>query len=146
VDDLADRGLALSAEDKRTLGDLLVDQVEFANVLVLSKTDLMAPEDVGRLEGVLHHLNPRARQVRAMMGAVDLRNVLGTGLFDPEKAAESAGWARELAGEHTPETEEFGIKSFVYRARRPFHPVRLNGASGFRVGAESRVRRQQVAG
>ncbi|MBX3183608.1 MAG: zinc metallochaperone GTPase ZigA [Polyangiaceae bacterium] len=126
ADDLSDRELAVGPEDERSLGDLLAEQVEFANVLVLSKVDRVTDEHVARLEGVLRHLNPSARVVRASHGAVPLDAVLGTQLFDPERAAEYAGWAKELAGEHTPETEAFGIISFVYRVRRPFHPERLH--------------------
>ncbi|MBX3259751.1 MAG: zinc metallochaperone GTPase ZigA [Labilithrix sp.] len=126
VDDLDARGLALGLEDRRTIADLLVEQVEFADVLVLSKTDLVAEEELGRLEAILHHLNPGARIVRALHGAAPLDAVLDTHLFDEGKAATRAGWARELAGLHTPETEAYGIASFVYRARRPFHPARLS--------------------
>jgi G3E family GTPase len=126
TDDLRARGIALSTEDDRTIVDLLVDQVEFANILVLSKTDLVEASDLERLEGILHHLNPEARIVRAEHGRVPVESILGTGLFDDAKAASYAGWAKELAGIHTPETEEYGITSFVYRDRRPFHPTRLH--------------------
>jgi G3E family GTPase len=125
TDDLRARGIALGPEDTRTIVDLLVDQVEFANVLVVSKTDLVEASDLARLEGILHHLNPDARIVRADHGRVPVGAVLGTSLFDDAKAATYAGWAKELLGIHTPETEEYGISSFVFRARRPFHPVRL---------------------
>jgi len=124
-DDLRARGIALGVQDERTVADLLVEQVEFANVLVVSKTDLVSPEELGRLEGILHHLNPEARVVRAKHGRAPLDAVLDTNLFDYEKASRYPGWAKELAGDHTPETVEYGIKSFVYRARRPFHPRRL---------------------
>jgi G3E family GTPase len=123
--DLRARGVALSEEDGRTLVDLLVDQVEFADVLVVTKTDLVLPDDASRLLGVLGHLNPTARVLVADHGRVPVGEILCTGRFDPERASTHAGWARELAGHHTPETEAYGIRSFVYRARRPFHPARL---------------------
>ena len=125
-EDLRERGIALGPDDERTIVDLLVDQVEFANVLVISKADLVNASDLERLEGILHHLNPEARLVRAEHGRVPIDAVLGTGLFDDAKAATYAGWAKELAGIHPPETEEYGIGSFVYRARRPFHAERLH--------------------
>lgn len=125
TDDLRQRGIASGEGDTRTIVDLLVDQVEFANVLVVSKIDLVPEDEARRLEAILRQLNPGARVVRASRGRVRLGDVMSTGLFDEGRAAESAGWARELAGQHTPETLEYGIKSFVYRARRPFHPVRL---------------------
>ena len=125
MDDLVARGLAVSPEDRRAIGHLLVDQVEFANVLLLTKADLSTDDDVERLEGVLQHLNPEARILRAPFGKVGLRHVLDTKLFDDAKASQAAGWARELAGFHTPESEEYGIESFVFRSRRPFHPKRL---------------------
>ncbi|HEY0469418.1 MAG TPA: zinc metallochaperone GTPase ZigA [Polyangiaceae bacterium] len=124
-EDLRGRGIALGPEDERTLADLLIEQVEFSNVLVISKTDLVLPAELARLRRILHHLNPDARIIEALQGNVSLDAVLDTNLFDQVKAANSAGWAKELAGEHTPESAEFGIASFVYRARVPFHPARL---------------------
>jgi G3E family GTPase len=124
-DDLVDRGVALGEDDRRSLSDLLIEQVEFADVLVLGKTDLVTPQEVSRLEGVLHHLNPRAKIVRAAQGAVSIDAILDTGLYDPQASEQAAGWMQELAGVHTPETEAFGIRSFVFKARRPFHPQRF---------------------
>jgi G3E family GTPase len=118
-------GMGMSAEDNRTLSDLLIDQVEFANVIILNKTDLASPEQVEALEGVLHQLNPAARLIRTEQGRIDLSEIINTGLFDMAAAQQSAGWLQELQGTHTPETEEYGISSFVFKARRPFHPQRL---------------------
>lgn len=125
ADSLQARDQALGAEDERTVTDLLVDQVEFADVIILNKIDLVTDEALGEVEAVIHHLNPEARILRAERGRVPLDELLDTGRFDYEKAASSAGWLRELAGQHVPETEAYGIASFVYRARRPFHPQRL---------------------
>jgi G3E family GTPase len=124
-DDLRARKIALGDDDKRSIADLLVEQIEFANVLVISKLDLVSPAEAERLEGMLRHLNPDARIVRGEHGKVPLDAVLGTGLFDFEKAAQAPGWLKELRGEHVPETVEYGIASFVYRARTPFHPERF---------------------
>ncbi len=123
--DLRDRSLEVGEEDDRTIGDLLIDQVEFADVLVLNKCDLMSAQHVAELEALLHRLNPTAHILRAERGRVPLSEIVNTGRFDLERASSMAGWARELAGDHVPETEEYGISSFVYRARRPFHPERL---------------------
>lgn len=125
VDDLRKRGAALSVADERSVVDLLVDQVEFCNVLVVNKVDRVSAEELARLEAILHHLNPGARIVHAMWGKVALGEIVHTGLFDFEQAASAPGWLRELRGEHVPETEVYGIGSFVYRARRPFHPQRF---------------------
>lgn len=127
-DRLDQRGLAAAEGDERGISDLLVDQVEFADVLVLNKTDLAAPEQLTAVEGILRELNPSARLVHAHRGVVDLAEVLDTGRYDPVTAATSPGWAQELAGTHTPETEEYGIRSVTYRADRPFHPARLAAA------------------
>ena len=122
---LKELGMGMSDEDNRTLSDLLIDQVEFANVIILNKTDVASPEQVEALEGVLRKLNPDAKFIRAEQGRIDLGEIINTGLFDMEAAQQSAGWLKELQGEHTPETEEYGISSFVFKARRPFHPQRL---------------------
>ncbi|MBK7750894.1 MAG: GTP-binding protein [Candidatus Obscuribacter sp.] len=123
--ELKDRNLGISEEDDRSIADLLVDQVEFANVIVLNKTDLLEPKKLDELRSVIKHLNPDARIVESKFGQIDCKNILNTGLFDFTKAAEAPGWMKEMRGEHVPETEEYGISSFVYRARRPFHPERF---------------------
>jgi G3E family GTPase len=124
-EDLKARRLALGDDDERMVSDLLVEQVEFADVLVLSKLDLVRPERASQLEAMLRYLNPEARQVRARFGQVPLGEVLDTGRFDMARAAQAPGWLRELRGSHQPESETYGVSSFVYRARRPFHPGRL---------------------
>ncbi|MCU0647244.1 MAG: GTP-binding protein [Gemmatimonadaceae bacterium] len=125
VDDLRDRAVALGEDDERTIADLLADQVEFANVLVINKADRVSDAQLAELRAILHHLNPDATQIVATRGVVDPHALLETGRFDFAEAERAPGWQKELAGIHTPETEEYGISSFVYRARRPFHPARL---------------------
>jgi len=122
---IRDRGESLGEEDERTVVDLLVDQIEFANVILISKTDLVDAEQLGRVEGIIRQLNPVADVIRIQKGDVPLKQILNTGVFDLEKAQMSPGWIKELLGEHVPETEEYGISSFVYKARKPFHPERF---------------------
>jgi len=124
-DELRDRNLGLDEEDDRNIVDLIVDQIEFANVLILNKIDLLESDEQGRLEDILRHLNPDARIIKSEFGEVPLNEILNTGLFSLEAASEAPGWLKELRGEHIPESEEYGITSFVYRQRRPFHPERL---------------------
>jgi G3E family GTPase len=126
ADFLAQRGATAGEGDERTLGALLAEQVECADVIVINKADLM--DDVQRLDlaASLAALNPVAKLVFAERGRVPLAEVLGTGRFDLERASQMSGWARALAGDHTPETEEYGIASFVIRERRPLHPQRFN--------------------
>jgi G3E family GTPase len=123
---LIDRALTNMEGDHRTIVNLLVDQVEFANVIVLNKTDLATPEMLGTLEATLRKLNPGARIIQSEQGRIDPAHIMGTQLFNMEEAESSAGWKKELeGGAHTPETEEYGIRSFVFRDRRPFHPERF---------------------
>ena len=125
ADALADRDLALNAEDDREVVGLLVDQVEFADVIVLNKTDLLTPKKLDQMEGILRSLNSSARIVRAERGRVPLGEVLDPKRFDIDRASEAPGWMAVLRGEGQPETAEYGITSFVYRARRPLHPERF---------------------
>jgi G3E family GTPase len=127
-DELKARKLELSDQDNRTIVDLLIDQVEFANVLLLNKSDLVTQNQLEQLKAILHHLNPEAEIIISEHGKVPLTEVLGTKLFDLDRASRSAGWIKELMGEHIPETEEYGISSFVYHSRKPFHPQRLSTA------------------
>ncbi|NGZ77820.1 GTP-binding protein [Saccharibacillus alkalitolerans] len=120
------RGQATAEDDTRDVTDLLIDQVEMCDVLLLNKCDLVEEEELARLEGVLRKLQPSAKIIRTVRGEVDPAEILNTGRFDFEQASLAPGWIRELQKEeHTPETEEYGIGSFVYRRRRPFHPERL---------------------
>jgi G3E family GTPase len=122
---LKERGQAMNEDDERTVADLFVDQVEFANVILVNKVDLVSAEDRAELLGTLKALNPSARILETERSQVPLDVVLDTGLFDMEKAQTSARWVQELNGLHTPETEEYGISSFVFQSRRPFHPKRF---------------------
>jgi G3E family GTPase len=122
---LRDRGESLGEEDERGVVDLVTDQLEFADVVVLNQIDRATPEQRRNSIALLKALNPTAQIVEAEFGKVPLESILDTQRFDFERAREAPGWAREMRGEHTPETEAYGISSFVYRARRPFHPRRL---------------------
>jgi G3E family GTPase len=122
---LRERGQVAGEDDHRLLVDLLIEQVEFADVIVLNKADLVNPDELGQLEALLQSFNPGASIVRATHGQVPLGTVLETGRFDFVRAQQAAGWAKALSGAHLPESEEFGITSFVYRARRPFDPTRF---------------------
>ena len=123
---LQDTGESLGEEDERTVADLLVDQVEFADVLLISKTDLASPADIERLTAILKTLNTHAKIVPISQGQVNVDEVLNTGLFNFERAQQAPGWLKEMRGEHVPETEEYGIASFTYQARRPFHPEKFH--------------------
>lgn len=125
---LEDRGESLGDDDNRTLVDLLVDQIEFADVIILNKVDIASPETLDAARKVVRALNPEAELIETTKAAVDLKRVVGTGRFDFENAQEHPLWAKELYGfnDHVPETEEYGISSFVYRARRPFNPEKLH--------------------
>lgn len=125
VDTIYSRDLNDDPTDQRTIVNLLVDQLEFANVILLNKTDLVTEQQAEVLEALIRKFNAEARIIRTQHSEVPLSQVLNTGLFDYERTSQSAGWIRELYGEHTPETEEYGIASFVFRARRPFHPERF---------------------
>ncbi|WLR60976.1 GTP-binding protein [Guptibacillus hwajinpoensis] len=121
---LIDREEESSEDDQREVVDLLIDQIEFANVLLLNKTDLMNKTAIGKLVSVLSTLNPDAIIVPTTHANLSLDRVLNTKSFNFEAASQSAGWIKELNNEHIPETEEYGISSFVYRRKRPFHPER----------------------
>ena len=127
IDTVATRSLNEDdPQDQRTIVNLLTDQIEFANVIILNKADLIAPHHLGELKSVLQKLNPNAKIVSSEFGRVPLNEVVGTGLFDYDEASQSAGWIQELNKEaHTPETEEYGISSFVFRSKYPFHPERF---------------------
>jgi len=122
---LQDRGESLGDDDERTVTDLLIEQIEFADVIVLNKVDLVGHSQVLEVEAIVKALNPGAQLITATRGQVPLDRVLDTGLFDYEKAATSAGWIRELQGEHVPETEAYGISSFTYRTSHPFDAEKL---------------------
>ncbi|ELN1775767.1 GTP-binding protein [Staphylococcus pseudintermedius] len=129
-DMLLDRDQAVGEDDERTIADLLIDQIEFCDVLILNKIDLVSEEEANRLEAMLRKLQPTAKLIRAVNAQVNIDEVLETGRFNFEAASQSAVWLQELeAGghaTHTPETEEYGISSFVYRRRLPFHAERFN--------------------
>lgn len=125
TDKLADREMEGGQDDDRSIVHLLTDQIEFANVILLNKTDLVTYQELQLLRGIIKKLNPVARLIETEHGNVSPHQILNTGLFDFEKASHSAGWIHELNNQHIPETDEYGISSFVFRDNRPFHPQRL---------------------
>lgn len=124
---LMDRELTDIEDDYRTIVNLLTDQIEFANVILINKADLVSKDDLGFLEATLKKLNPSAQVTSTSFGQLDPKQILNTGLFNFEEAEQSAGWQEELnKEEHTPENEEYGIGSFVFRSQKPFHPERFS--------------------
>ena len=123
---LQDTGESLGEDDERSVADLLVDQVEFADVILISKTDLVDQDTIQRLEAVIKTLNTHAKIIPISHGNIEINEVLNTGLFDFERAQTAPGWLKEMRGEHVPETEEYGIGSFIYQARVPFHPEKFH--------------------
>ncbi|WP_374723229.1 GTP-binding protein [Peribacillus tepidiphilus] len=122
---LLDRRQGTDENDQRDVADLLLDQIEFANVILLNKADLMEEHDLLELQSFLRKVNGDADIIPTSFSKVPLELIMDTGKFDFEAASQSAGWIKELNEEHTPETEEYGISSFVYRRRKPFHPERF---------------------
>ncbi|NBC06952.1 MAG: GTP-binding protein [Bacteroidetes bacterium] len=125
VDTIYSRELNDDPADQRTIVNLLVDQLEFANVILLNKTDLVTEQQAQELEALIRKFNAEAKIIRTQHSQVPASAILNTGLFDYERTSQSAGWIKELYEEHIPETEEYGISSFVFRERRPFHPERF---------------------
>jgi G3E family GTPase len=132
---------SLGEEDDRNLSDLVAEQIEFANVILLNKTDLITKEDSIEIQSIIQNLNPTAKIISTQKSQVDLKEILNTNLFDMEKAQNSAGWIQELNKIHKPETEEYGIKSYTYRARKPFLKAKFyellqSGKLGFIIRAK----------
>ncbi|MBE3640265.1 zinc metallochaperone GTPase ZigA [Mangrovicoccus algicola] len=127
-DFIRDRGESLGEEDDRTLVNLLVEQIEFADVVVLNKVSDAGPEKLDAARKIVTSLNPDAQIIETDHSKVPADRIMGTGLFDFDKAHLHPMWAKELYGfaDHVPETEEYGVSSFVYRARRPFHPQKIH--------------------
>ena len=123
---LKDTAESLGEEDERSVADLLVDQVEFADVILISKTDLVSRSEIAHLTAILKTLNTEAKIVPIAEGQVNVDEVLNTGLFNFDRAQQAPRWLKEMRGEHIPETEEYGIGSFTYEARRPFHPEKFH--------------------
>ncbi|GAB1856877.1 zinc metallochaperone GTPase ZigA [Flavobacteriaceae bacterium MHTCC 0001] len=124
-DYLTTRELTNIEGDDRTIVNLLTDQIEFANVIIINKIDLVTEADLEELKAIIKSLNPEAEIITTSQSNIALKDVINTGLFDYEKAEASAGWIKELENEHVPETEEYGIGSFVFRSKKPFHPERF---------------------
>ena len=125
ADALNSRGLGMSEEDERTIANLLIEQIEFANVIIINKVDLIKPEGIEELKAIIKKINPTAEILTSEYGKVPLNKVLDTGNFDFEEAANSPLWLKIMRGEELPETEEYGISHFAFIDNRPFHPERL---------------------
>ena len=125
ANDLQDTGESLGEDDERSVADLLIDQVEFADVILISKTDLVTNEQLNKLIAILNTLNTQAKMIPISNGNININEVLNTGLFNFARAQQAPGWLKEMRGEHIPETEEYGISSFNYTARRPFNPEKF---------------------
>lgn len=123
--ELKDRQMELGPEDERTITDLLISQIEFADVVIMNKMDLVTTDEKIRLKGIIKKLNPDAKIIESKKSVIDVRDVLGTKRFNFERAMNNPGWMQELRGHESKETEEYGISSFVFRDIRPFHPERL---------------------
>lgn len=122
---LQSKKLHLDPTDERTITDLLTEQVEFADVILINKTDLITETERLRLKAILRALNSRAKIITTIKSQVDLKEVMGTGLFDINEAESAPGWMSVLRGEEVSESKEFGISSFVFRAKKPLHPERF---------------------
>jgi G3E family GTPase len=122
---LLDRKEGTDESDTREISDLLVDQIEFADVIILNKVEMLKEVDKDELLGFMRKLNADADIIPTSFSRVEMSSILNTGKFDFDKVSQSAGWIKELNEKHTPETEEYGVSSFVYRSRKPFHPERL---------------------
>jgi len=144
-DDLNDRRMGLNEDDQRNIVDLLVDQVEFANVIIINKIDLVTPYDLEQLTALIGKMNPEAKIIHSTESRVELSDIIGTGRFSMEDAESNPEWLQVPRGEETTETEEYGIANFVYRARRPFHAQRLSDAmdAGFEGGMLAGVLRSK---
>jgi len=123
---LKEKGESLGEDDERNVADLLVDQIEFCDVILISKTDLVESAELAQLTAILKTLNTHAEIIPITHGQVEIDAVLNTKLFDFERAQQAPGWLKEMRGEHVPETEEYGIGSFSFLARRPFHPEKFH--------------------
>ena len=124
VESLKDRGESLGEDDERSIVDLLIDQVEFANIILLNKSDEVSPENLKKVKGVIKALNTDAKCIETNYSDVPLNAVINTGLFDFDQASDAPGWLKEMRGEHIPETEEYNISSLSFKSKRPFHPER----------------------